>query len=253
MSRAPKVKVRTPSACATCPIRGRALFQPLSQGEVELVAHFRSEDRVVHGATDLYRQGEPCSELYTLFDGWAFLYKLLEDGRRQILKFCLPGDFLGFQPDLETPRVHSAHAVTDVALCVFPRPNLLHMFGEHPKLGISLTWITAHDQALSYEHLTNVGRRSAKERLAYLLLELFYRAREVTEPDSEGGIFFPLTQEHLADALGLTPIHVNRTLRELRGEGVVELGGRRLKVPDPGALEEELGFNAHLLRPRRMI
>jgi CRP-like cAMP-binding protein len=252
MKNDPKAPLNYPTTCRECVVRSRAWFQPLAKEEVDTVQHYKSEHRVVKAGEDIIREGETCKELFTLFDGWAFTYKLLEDGRRQILKIHLPGDFLGFQADLEGPNVNSTEALTDTVVCVFPRPNMLHMFEEQPKLGISLVWMTASDQLLTHEHLTSMGRRPARDRIAQLLLEIFVRVRDRTG-STEDNIYFPLTQEHLADTTGLTSIHVNRTLKELRQEGMLDITRRRLTIPDIDRVQAEVGVDLERLIQKQKV
>ena len=234
-------------------MRNEALCAPLSDGEIAVVEHFKSGNRTVSAGADLYSQDENSTELYTLLDGWVCLYQILEDGRRQILDFALPGAFLGFQPDLNAPSSHSAYCLTDIAVCVFPRDNLFDLFRAHPELALRMAWITARDGALAREHLTNVGRRSARERVAHLLLELFYRVSRKSGMKNNSSIDLPLTQEHIADALGLTTVHVNRTLRGLRQAELLDIQGRTLTVRDPDMLAEIAGFDAEAARERASI
>lgn len=252
MSNDPKAPLNYPTTCTECVVRSRAWFQPLDDDEVDAVQHYKSEHRVVKAGDDIIREGEPCKELFTLFDGWAFSYKLLSDGRRQILKIHLPGDFLGFQAELTGPSVSSTEALTDTVVCVFPRPNMLQMFQEQPKLGISLVWMTASDQLLNHEHLTSMGRRPARDRLAQLLLELFVRVRDRTG-SMDDNIYFPMTQEHLADTTGLTSIHVNRTLKELRQEGLLDITRRRLTIPDINKVQAEVGVDLERLIQKQKV
>ncbi|MFQ5784467.1 MAG: Crp/Fnr family transcriptional regulator [Alphaproteobacteria bacterium] len=231
-------------------MREEALCAPLSDGEIGIVERFKSGNRVIDAGSDLYFQGEPCAELYTLLDGWVFLYQILEDGRRQILDFSLPGAFLGFQPDLAAGRTHSAQCLTDVAVCVFPSKNLLGLFRAYPELALRMAWITARDRTLANEHLTNIGRRTARERVAHLLLEIYFRVRLGDPSPHADAIELPLTQEHIGDALGLTSVHVNRTLRQLREAGLVAVEGRTLRVLDPDTLADVAGFDSEAVLPR---
>ena len=233
-------------------MRDDAICAPLSDDEIAVVETFKSGHRELSAGADLYAQDEVCDELYTLLDGWVYLYQMLEDGRRQILDFALPGAFLGFQPELSAPAAHSAHCLTDISVCVFPRGTLLELFRAHPELALRMAWITARDGALAREHLTNVGRRSARERVAHLLLELFYRVRRGSAPAGENAVELPLTQEHIADALGLTTVHVNRTLRALREAGLMAMRGGMLRILDPGALAELAGFDPDIVLAREV-
>ncbi len=239
--------------CVACPVRRLALFQPLSPNEIQAAQRYRSEFRRLRRGDVIYAQGEPAHKTYTLFGGWAYLYQELPAGRRQVLSFQLPGDLLGFQAELAGGvRGHSARVLSDAALCVFPREAMLAMFSEHPELGIRLIWMAAQDQALVHEHLASIGRRSALERVAGLLLELYLRIRE-RQPGEVKDVPFPVTQSLIADAVGLTKIHVNRTLRKLKEDGLLSLTHRRLEVPDPGRLAKAAGLSSAALPQRPMI
>lgn len=230
------------SPCAACPVREWALCQPIPDQDLDIVDRFKTGHRNVSAGTDIYDQGEVSRELFTVIEGWGFQYTLLEDGRRQITRIILPGDFIGYQADLNAPADHSAQALTNMNLCVFPRDNILGLFREHPELAVRMTWLLARDEGRSQEWMTNIGRRSARERVSHLLLELYYRVR-MRHPEPLGSsIPLPLTQEHIGDALGLTSVHVNRTLRELRQEDLLILSNRTLQILDPDGLAEIAGL-----------
>jgi len=244
-----------PTRCDACPVRTFALFQPLNLEEVSIAEAYRTGFRRLRAGTSIFRQGEAIKEVYTLHEGWAYLFRNLVDGGRQILRFVLPGDFFGFQADMGAGmRMHSAQALSDVALCVFPYANILGMIKSHPDLGIRLIWMTAHDEAIAYEHLVSLGRRTARERVSYLLLDLFHRLR-VRRQDPHGvhTVDLPLTQELIADACGLTQIHVNRTLQSLRRDKVVELRGGILQVPDLQLLSSEANYSYNLFDKRPLL
>ncbi len=239
--------------CAACPVRSLALFQPLSLKEIQAAQRYRSEFRLVRRGETVYAQGESVQEAYTLFSGWAYLCQDLPGGRRQILSFMLPGDLLGFQAEMaDGVRGHSARALSDAALCVFPREAFFSMFSAHPELGVRLVWMAAQDQALTHDHLASIGRRSALERVAGLLLELFLRIR-VRQPAAANEVPCPVTQSLIADAVGLTKIHVNRTLKKLRDAELLCLTHRRLQVPDPERLAQAAGLSRTVLERRPMI
>ena len=238
------------STCANCGVRGQTVCAPLDNSELDVIDSFRAGTRMLAAGSDIFTQGEAGHEVYTLLNGWVMLYTLLEDGRRQIVDFCVAGAFLGFQPDLDVPSKHTAEALTAVEVCVFPKRGLLTMFGQHPKMAVRMACIAARDQVFAYQHLTSIGRRTARERIANLLLELFVRVRQ-SAPDTAGdSIRLPLTQEHLGDALGLTSVHVNRSLRALREDGVLAVKRGALSILDPDRLAEEAGFDAEVSIPR---
>jgi CRP-like cAMP-binding protein len=234
-------------ACQQCPARHWTICHALSDQELALVEGFKSGDRICGVHKDIYQQGDELDELYTVVEGWVCLYKLLEDGRRQITRIALPGDFIGYQADLTRPMEHTAEALTPVRLCVFPRKQFLDFVRSHPELAMRLTWMIATYGELGHDRLLSVGRQSAIERVAHFLLELFYRVR-LRDPEPVGAsINMPLTQVHIGDALGLTGVHVNRKLGELRKLNLVEVAGQTLQVLDPDGLAEIAGFDEDML------
>jgi CRP-like cAMP-binding protein len=234
-------------------VRRLALFEPLTAEQLHSMEAHRAEQRQVMPGEFLFRQDTRIDESYTIFEGWVMLHRSLEDGRRQILRFSLPGDFLGFQPSPNTTVLHSAQALTPVTVCVFRRDDLLQVFREHPMLAIQMAWITSRDEATTHEHLLSIGRRPAKERIAHLFLELHARLAARGPVNERVGIPVPLKQEHIADALGLTTIHVNRTLRVLREAGLAVLRGGLLRILDREALVQLTGFRSDESTPRQML
>ena len=222
--------------CSICTVRQWALCQPLQDSDLNIINDFKSGEKSIPMGEDLYIEGGQWHDLYTVLDGWIFLYSLLDDGRRQITKVALPGDFIGFVPDLNGPINHSAQALTDSQLCVFPKTKILKLFQNHPELAIRMTWLVARDTAMAHERLMSVGRRTAKERVSEFLLELYYRLRIRSQESVGAKIPLPLTQEHIGDALGLTGVHVNRTVRRLREAGLLTIEKKCLKILDPDGL-----------------
>ena len=241
----PKSQLSSP--CSACPVREWALCQPLPDADLEVVERFMAGHRTLAAGADFYHQGEPSEELFNVIEGWGFQYQLLEDGRRQIVRILLPGDFVGFQADLFAPLEHSAQALTEMRLCIFPRHNIIELFRSEPQLALRLTWMLARDDSRAQEWLINIGRRSARERVAHFLLELYYRVRMRAEEPLGASIPLPLTQEHIGDALGLTSVHVNRTLRDLRESGLLVVSNRLLNITDPDGLALVAGFDAESL------
>ena len=205
------------------------------------MAGYKSGNRQFKAGEDLFRLGERRDELYHLVDGWVFLYDLLQDGRRQILHFALPGALLGLYSDSVAP--YGAQALTDAAVGVIPHINLGPLVEEHPGVGLRLAWMVWRERNLAYEHLSSIGRRSARERVARSLLELFVRYRMQWPSYRADEMHLPLTQEHIADATGLTGVHVNRILRELRKDGIVEFHYRRLRILNPDKLVDVSGIS----------
>ncbi len=222
--------------CYACPVRRLTVCRPLDRRHLEIVQGFRRGNRMAPAGSQLYRPGVPCQELYNLLAGWVSLYRVLESGRRQILGFALPGAFLGFQPDLHGPMLHGAECITDVAVCVFRRRPFASLIERHRGLALRLARLQSQATVLAHDNLTNLGARQAHARVAHLLLGLYMRLNGGRLEAANQEVEIPLTQSHLADALGLTSVYVNVTLRRLRQEGLLSFKRRRLLILDPVGL-----------------
>jgi CRP/FNR family transcriptional regulator, anaerobic regulatory protein len=243
------------AGCATCPLRSLGLFQPVSATELDLIAELKRGEVAREAGQTLIAEGESDGPLLTLLAGWAFRYKTLPDGRRQILNFLLPGDFIGLQQKLTDAASHGVESLTRVRLCSFQRNAVWTLHRELPSLGYDITWLAAHEEALVDNNLLSVGRHNALERIATVLLVLHARA-SVHEPCPPGqGVLFPVTQQHLADALGLSLVHTNKTMRRLVRAGLcVWQPGPRLMLPEPAALARLAQIDHPIaLTPRPLI
>jgi CRP-like cAMP-binding protein len=213
---------------------------------IGLFDHDRSNlsHRRFKAGCDLFSPGEKRDAIYKLVDGWVALYSLLEDGSRQILHFALPGAVLAFAPG--RVMTYSAQALTDVVVCVVPYERLYSLLREQPEVGMQLAWVVSRDRSLAYDRLSSVGRHSARERVAHLLLELFIRYRMRWPGHRIEEMHLPLTQEHIGDATGLTGVHVNRVLRDLCRDGILEFHYRRLRILNPDKLVDVAGIDPHV-------
>ena len=222
--------------CHHCPLRPLPLFIEHSAEELALVQSLkRRELRLAAGET-LIDEGHSDAPLYTLLAGWAFRYKTLRDGRRQILTFLLPGDFIGVQQRMGDAAAHGVDVLTDAQFCVFQRDALWELHRQQPSMGFNITWLTAHEESLVDDTLLSVGRRSAEERIATLLIQLYKRAAALLPDGGAAGVPFPLTQQHIADGLGLSLVHTNKTLRKLERRGLHHIEDGRLYLRDAKAL-----------------
>lgn len=222
--------------CSDCPLRQLPLFIAHSGEELALVQSLKRRE-VQHAAGDmLIHEGQTDAPLYTLLTGWAFRFKTLSDGRRQILSFLLAGDFVGVQQKMGDASAHGVQTLTDAVLCVFQRDALWELHRSSPSMGFNVTWLTAHEESLVDDTLLSVGRRSAEERIATLLILLFKRAAALQADGGAGGVPFPLTQQHVADGLGLSLVHTNKTLRKLEKRGLHRIDNGRLFLRDVKSL-----------------
>ena len=236
MVREPEEPLSDSVPCTACPLRALALFKGAEPKELALIESLRGAQLRRKAGQVLIAEGQANVPLYTLFAGWAFRFKTLSDGRRQILNFLLPGDFIGLQQKVSEQAAHGVEALTDVWLCPFQRDALWILHREAPALGYDVTWLAAHEESVVDDHLLSVGRRSAEERVAMLLVLLYKRAAALLSAVPAEGLAFPLTQQHIADALGLSLVHTHRTLRALERRGLHAIADGRLRLLNPKAL-----------------
>ena len=179
----------------------------------------------------MIHQGEACQAAFIVAKGWASSYKILSNGSRQIVNFQIPGDFLGLRSVLFRTSDHNVEPVTQVEASEVPSRFLLETFSNAPRLATAVLWAASRDEAMIVEHLVGLGRRNAGERIAHFLLELGARLKLVGLGDKTG-YSCPLQQYMLADALGLSAVHVNRSLREMREDGLVTFQNARVSFGD---------------------
>ena len=223
--------------CDDCPLRRKAVFREFSESELEFVKEFKAGELNVETGTTVLLEGTNSAHLYTVLSGWAFRYKTLPDGRRQILNFALPGDLVGVQGSMFDKMEHSVEALTDLTLCIFPREKFSKLFSSYPELAFDVTWLCAREQSILDENLLSVGRRTAIERTAYLLLHLFRRAENLGLADGDK-IQFPFFQQHVADTLGMSLVHANNTLRKLSELRVMRWKNRIFQILNRKRLAE---------------
>ena len=236
--------------CLQCPLRRCTALREFTPEELSFVQEMKADELRIDPGVSFLREGNSSEFLYTVLSGWAFRYKMLPDGRRQILNFALPADMVGLQGSLMREMEHSVEALTPITLCVFPRAKLYELYSKLPSLAFDITWLAAREEQLIDENLLSVGRRSAIERTAYLLLHLFERAKEVGLTQN-GSIQFPFTQQHLADTLGMSLVHTNKTLKRLAASNAIRWKDRVFEISDRAALERIAGDSGrqHKARP----
>jgi CRP/FNR family transcriptional regulator, anaerobic regulatory protein len=239
-------------SCHECPLRGLKIFRDFTPSELKFVDTFKTgELRMKAGAT-LLHEGDATDYLYTLLSGWMFRYKSLPDGRRQILKFVLPGDFVGLQASVFHEAQHTIETLSDAVLCVFPRKKLWSLYSGQPGLGYDVTWLAAREEKMLDDNLLSIGRRTALERMAYLIMHLYRRAKELRLV-KDTAFFTPINQQHLADTLGLSIVHTNKTVRKLRERGVIDWRDKLLTVNDEKGLAAIANYEADQSPPRPII
>jgi len=238
--------------CEQCPLRRLPCLREFTPDELDFVKAFKSDELRVEAGASFLHEGMRSDHLYTVLDGWAFRYKMLDDGRRQILNFALPADMVGLQGAVMKEMEHSIEALTPLTLCVFPRNRLYELYSQSPSLAFDITWLAAREEQMLEEHMVSIGRRSALERVAYVLLHLYMRAKEL-QLVRNNTIQFPFTQQHLADALGLSLVHTNKTLKRLLATKTIRWQGRQFEMLDPDALAGLSGGEVSVIRNRPFI
>jgi CRP-like cAMP-binding protein len=218
----------------------------LSATDSELILQLCARNRTVKRQTELLFEGETDCGVLFLHEGWGARYRLLADGRRQIFLFLVPGDIVGLGRLLLETSAFNFVTITEAKLSHAPRELVLEVIRRKHGLASALLRSLGQEQAILAEHLVSLGRRGALQRTAHLLLELRERLRAVGL-GSDTCFDCPLTQYDLADALGLTAIHVNRVIRQLREQGLASIEHRQVSIHDASALASIAEFDGRFL------
>lgn len=236
--------------CAQCPLVDcEGLRQPPPDLRAWIATFRQGEIQLLRGE-QVFSQGSRPRQLYTVLSGILMRTRLLEDGRRQIINFMFPGDFIGLQAALDEEMGHSVEAVTSATLCVFGKERFFDMVTSQPRLSFDLTWLAAHEEAALEEHIVSLGQRNARERMAALAVFLVQRAFD-TGLAPEGVLSITITQGQIADMLGLSLVHTNRTLQALRRMRLVDWTLNAIRIPDIGAARTFAGIEASALAAPR--
>lgn len=209
-------------------------------GIFDIARNYGVDHRSVPTGTALFAENETSNSLYVVLDGWLMSYRILEDGGRQILDFALPGAVLGYRACENIPFAYSSEAVTDAEIAIIPLSRVRTLLGNGGQCAVALLEGLNDVLLDTFDTLTDVGRRTAREAVSHFLIRMERRIRRVSGSGLNGSVPFPLIQEQIGDALGLTSVHVCRTLSKLRDDGLIEIGGGQLHILDA----EALAFNA---------
>lgn len=228
-------------SCAKCPLRRQALFVPFTEDEVGFMEKFKTGELTVNAGTTILIEGSNSPQLYTVFSGMGTRYTTLENGRRQVINFLFPGDFIGLQASLMGEMKHSVDASTEMVLCAFKRSDLWNLFRMQPNRAYDLTWIAAVEEHFLGETIATLGQRDAAQRISWAFLRIEKRLRAVglgTSGPNDSAVPLPYRQQDLADALGLSLVHTNKTLARLRDLKVASWADGTLRVLNRKGLAE---------------
>ncbi len=228
-------------------------FAPLTREATRALKAATSQPQALGPRQDLIREGDRPGPVFVVLEGWAMRYKVLPNGSRQILAFLMPGDACDLNIGMLAEMDHSMQTVTHASVARIEAEAIEAMMDAHPDLARAMYVSQLVDEGTLRAWIVSLGRRNSAERMAHLLLELYMRGIR-TGVASHDEMELPLSQVVLADALGMTPVHVNRVLRDLRQSGAVEVRRKMLRIHDPAALIRISGFDeSYLHRRLRML
>ena len=212
-------------------VRKLSRFLRLSRRDVAALADLTKRVRRLPARTEIVAEGDVPHPAFVLVEGMACRFRILSDGRRQIMGFIIPGDICDVHAVMLKRMDHSIGTIVASSIAPIARDRLLALTAQHPRINAALWWTALQDQAIQREHVVALGRRNAHERVAYFLCELVWRfgTHGFARRDA---IDLPMTQADIADLLGLTPVHVNRVLQDFRKQNLISLERRQLRLLD---------------------
>lgn len=214
----------------------------MSEEEIDFLEGLQNNTVTVDAGADFVVEGDDRKTTFIIIEGWSIRYTTLSDGRRQILSYALPGDILGLHINFNAQATYSAAAMNTLKLAVVDPRRILEINQKFPILASGLSWCTAREFAILGDQAVRLGRLPAKARLAHLLLELWHRLELIGDNDGKW-LELPMTQADLADTLGLSLVHTNRSLAGLRRAGLVSVSKDHIKLEDIDALVALAEFN----------
>ena len=224
----------------------------LTSDDIAALENATARPRHYSAKQDMIREGDRPGPVFVVLDGWACRYKILPNGSRQIMAFLLPGDACDLHVGMLNAMDHSLQAITETKVALIPGEEMALLLEAHPTVARAMYKSQLVDEGTLRAWIVSMGRRSSIERVAHLMCELYIRSIE-RESDGDGykQIALPISQVIFADALGMTPVHINRVLRELREAGAMSFSRGSLRVLDPVKLVQIAGFDENYLHRRR--
>ena len=227
-------------------IRKLNLFASLSGPDTKLVERICSKPLSIKARQDLIREGEAPDVVHLILDGFACRYKVLLTALARSWPTCCPGDMADWHVFILREMDHSIAALSPCKVVEIPRAAVLEITENYPAITHALWWITLVDEAVLREWIVSVSRRSAAEAVAHLFCELLARL-EAVGLRVENGFEFPVSQSDLADTVGLSAVHANRVIQELRARKLIVLNTHGLQILDIEGLKKLAGFRPNYL------
>jgi CRP-like cAMP-binding protein len=223
-------------------------YVDLSPEESVALEDATAASRRVRAKTDLIREGDQPGPVFVMLEGWAMRYKILPSGTRQIMAFLMPGDACDLHVGLVAQMDHSIQTLTTSRVAAISRGEMDRLFDDYPGIARAMYVSQLADEGTLRSWIVSIGRRSSIERVAHLICELYVRAHEGGLERAE--FEMPFSQVVLADALGMTPVHINRMLRDLREAGVIGMRRNCIAILKPTTLAGIAGFDQNYLHRR---
>lgn len=238
--------------CTRCPLRKLDCFEQMPAEELRVVERFKGGELHLEPKSPILSEGASAAQVFTVQKGMGVRYKTLENGRRQVVSFAFPGDFLGLQAGVMGEMGHSVEASTNMILCVFDRKELWNFFKNNPERAFDLTWLAANEEYFLGSALATLGQRTARQRVCWAIHRISMRGKALGM-HTDKGMPFPFRQQDLADALGLSLVHTNKTLASLRERNIATWSDGVIQVRDMDALAEIAMIDDEPIYPRPLI
>jgi CRP-like cAMP-binding protein len=220
----------------------------LEAADTAAIVTLTSNPHHYHSKQDMIREGDEPGPVFVILKGWACRYKILPTGTRQIMAFLLPGDCCDLHVGMLAEMDHNLQALTPCEVALIPGQKMERLLEDHPAVAKAMYKSQLIDEGILRAWIVSMGRRTSVERVAHIMCELYLRTLSINSTDE---VAFPISQIVLADALGMTPVHVNRILRELRIAGAMTLQRGNLSITDPVKLVQIAGFDENYLHRRK--
>ena len=224
-------------------------LRDLGPAEIAAVEALTSRPRKYRAKHDLIREGDAPGPVFVMLEGWACRYKILPNGGRQIVAFLMPGDACDLHTNMVTEMDHSIQTVSAASVATIGRSDMNEAMARYPDFASAMYIAQVINEGTMRAWIVSMGRRSSIERVAHLTCELYIRLRKIGLSD-DGRIELPLSQIVLADALGMTSVHLNRVFKELKSSKIMALSRGRLEILDLDKLVEIAGFDQNYLHRR---
>ena len=244
-------KAPPPAASVNAFVNKISRVVDISQDDASALQELSGKARDVKAGKDLIGDGDEPNHVILILGGWACRYKILKNGTRQITAFMLPGDLCDMHVMLLDHMDHGIAAITEVNMALVSREQLHRLTMERPNLLRALWWSTLVDEGILRAWIVNNGRRSARERIAHLICELHKRINNIGLAEGED-FRLPLSQIEIADAVAMTPMHVNRTIEGFADSGLVKIIRGKMMVLDIAGLERIADFDESYLHVQRL-